>query len=320
MKSAAMYTIALATSLAFGAFATVSGAAPRDEVLEILKQVVSPSDSLKVWANDGDGLPLEEGTPIAFHFASSDDVHLTAIYLDADGNLVLLYPAPEGTILSGQQQLDLDVGEATTPYGQESLFVVASKQPITRESLGIQSSDEYAMVGSDDAMAVAKKLRDIVAQGGAGVSGAQVDLHIVPGRKTGQGYTRGGIVQYFSEATRSLHRPKLALDINFESGSSDLRDDVRGDLDVVGAALSDERLRDKRFMLVGHTDHLGDAAYNQALSEMRAESARQYLIDTYQIAPERIQFKGLGESQPMMKGQDAASMKRNRRVELELVP
>ena len=197
---------------------------------------------------------------------------------------------------------------------------MASKQPITRESLGIQSSDEYAMVGSDDAMAVAKKLRDIVAQGGAGVSGAQVDLHIVPGRKTGQGYTRGGIVQYFSEATRSLHRPKLALDINFESGSSDLRDDVRGDLDVVGAALSDERLRDKRFMLVGHTDHLGDAAYNQTLSELRAESARQYLIDTYQIAPERIQFKGLGESQPMMKGQDAAAMKRNRRVELELVP
>lgn len=247
MKMTTMRPIALATSIALVVLTTASGAAPRDEVLEVLEQVMSSGGGLNVWANDGDGLPLEEGTPIAFHFESKDDVHLTAMYLDADGNLLLLYPAPTGTALQGGKQLDLMVGEATTPYGQESLFVVASEQPITREALGISSMDEYARVGHDEAVAVAERLRDIVASGGGvGSSSARVDLHIVPGKATGQGYTRGGIIQYFTEATRSLHRPKLALDINFESGSSDLRDDVRGDLDVVGAALSDERLRDKR--------------------------------------------------------------------------
>jgi outer membrane protein OmpA-like peptidoglycan-associated protein len=266
-------------------------------------------------------MPLEEGTPIAFHFESKSDVHLTAIYLDADGNLVLLYPAPDGTELHGKQQLDLDVGEATTPYGQESLFVVASEKPITRQSLGIDSRDQYALIGGDEAIAVAKKLRDIVAQGGdIGPSGARVDLHIVPGKSTGQGFTRGGIIRYFNEATRSLHRPKLSLDIKFESGRSDLLDGVRGDLDVVGEALSDVQLRDKVFVLVGHTDQQGDADYNMALSETRAQSARQYLIDKYDINPERIHFKGLGESKPMVEGHDAASMRRNRRVELELVP
>lgn len=321
MKMTTTYPVALATSIALVAWATASVAAPRDEVLEVLEQVMSSGGGLNVWANDGDGLPLEEGTPIAFHFESKDDVHLTAMYLDADGNLLLLYPAPTGTALQGGKQLDLMVGEATTPYGQESLFVVASEQPITREALGISSMDEYARVGHDEAVAVAERLRDIVASGGGvGSSSARVDLHIVPGKATGQGYTRGGIIQYFTEATRSLHRPKLALDIKFESGSSDLKDDVRGDLDVVGSALSDDRLSDKRFMLVGHTDHVGDADYNQALSETRAQSARQYLIDKYGIDPNRIQFKGLGESDPMMKGQDSAAMGRNRRVELELIP
>lgn len=321
MKMTTMHPIVLATSIAMIAWATVSGAAPRDEVLEVLEQVMSQSDGLNVWANDGNGLPLEAGTPIAFHFESKEDVHLTALYLEADGRLLLLYPGPEGTRLRGGKQLDLMIGEATTPYGQESLFVVASKQPITREALGISSLDEYAVVGHEEAVAVVKKLRDIVASGGgAGPSSARVDLHIVPGRTTGQGYTRGGIIQYFTEATRSLHRPKLALDIKFESGSSNLRDDVRSDLDVVGSALSDERLSEKRFMLVGHTDHVGDADYNQVLSKARAQSARQYLIGKYGLDPDRIQFMGLGESSPMMDGRDSRAMERNRRVELELIP
>jgi outer membrane protein OmpA-like peptidoglycan-associated protein len=127
-------------------------------------------------------------------------------------------------------------------------------------------------------------------------------------------------VQYFTEATRSLRRPKLSLDIKFNSGSAELQDDVRGDLDVVGAALSDERLKAKKFILVGHTDHQGDADSNQKLSESRARSARQYLIDNYQIDPSQVQSQGRGESEPVMQGTDSTAMWHNRRVELELVP
>jgi hypothetical protein len=223
MRTAKTRAISAVTSITLGAFAsltiaTTSGAAPRDEVLSVLEEVVSAagveSGQLKVWANEGDNLPLEEGTPISFHFQAREDVHLTAVYLDADGNMVLLYPAPNGTTLSGNEQMDLEVGEATTPYGQESLFVVATKEPISRESLGISSSDEYAVLEHGDAMRAANKLREIVSQGGAvATPAARVDLHIVPA--SGTGYTRGGIVQYFTEATRSLHRPKLNLDINF---------------------------------------------------------------------------------------------------------
>lgn len=315
----------VAISIALGVFATASEAAPRDEILEVLEQVVSQSgedhDSLKVWANDGKNMPLEEGMSITFHFESKEDAHLTAMYLEADGRLILLYPAAGGTLLRGSEPLNLEVGEATTPFGLESLFVVASREPISRESLGIASADEYAELKHDNAVTAAKKLQEIVAQGGGtGNPGARVDLHIIPARATGRGYTRGGIIQYFTEATRSIHRPKLALDINFESNSAALRKDARADLDVVGSALADERLSEKRFMLIGHTDHRGDDAYNMVLSELRAEAARNYLLEQYEIAPDRLEPTGRGESEPMLEGRDTPAMTRNRRVELELIP
>lgn len=148
------------------------------------------------------------------------------------------------------------------------------------------------------------------------IPATRVDLHIVP---THQGLTRGGIVQYFTEATRSLHRPKLALEINFETGSADLLDEAKGDLDAVGQALADDRLSDKQFRLVGHTDYRGDDTYNMELSMSRAAAARQYLVENYQIAPERLDSLGLGESKPMMPGDDERALRRNRRVELELI-
>ena len=60
--------IAIATSLAIVSISTVVDAASREEVLDVLQQVVSPTaddgTGLKVWANDGKNLPFEEGSPI----------------------------------------------------------------------------------------------------------------------------------------------------------------------------------------------------------------------------------------------------------------
>ncbi len=49
----------------------------------------------------------------------------------------------------------------------------------------------------------------------------------------------------------------------------------------------------------GHTDKEGTAAYNLKLSQRRAEAVRQYLIDNFKIAPERLTARGYGESRPL---------------------
>ncbi len=68
----------------------------------------------------------------------------------------------------------------------------------------------------------------------------------------------------------------------------------------------------------GHTDDVGDAAYNLGLSERRARAVRDYLVSAG-IAPELITTKGFGKSQPLVHGSDAAARAQNRRVEIGII-
>jgi len=68
-------------------------------------------------------------------------------------------------------------------------------------------------------------------------------------------------------------------------------------------------------LIEGHTDSVGDAAYNERLSERRAESVREALISRG-IDPSRIRATGLGENYPVASNSDAAGRSENRRVEV----
>jgi OOP family OmpA-OmpF porin len=73
--------------------------------------------------------------------------------------------------------------------------------------------------------------------------------------------------------------------------------------------------RDTNAQLEGHSDDRGTAAYNQALSERRAYSVRDYLIDEADIDPRRITAVGYGESRPAASNDTDSGRQRNRRVE-----
>lgn len=66
--------------------------------------------------------------------------------------------------------------------------------------------------------------------------------------------------------------------------------------------------------IIGHTDNMGTAQYNQRLSENRADAVRTYLIENG-IAPNRITTEGRGASQPIADNDTDAGRQRNRRVE-----
>lgn len=73
---------------------------------------------------------------------------------------------------------------------------------------------------------------------------------------------------------------------------------------------------DWKIRISGHTDATGSAAYNQTLSERRAESVKRYLLSEG-IKEGRIQAKGYGQSKPLDTGGDESSREKNRRVEVE---
>jgi outer membrane protein OmpA-like peptidoglycan-associated protein len=65
----------------------------------------------------------------------------------------------------------------------------------------------------------------------------------------------------------------------------------------------------------GHTDSVGGDDYNQRLSEQRAASVRDYLVQQG-LSMNSVMAKGFGKTQPVASNETAAGRQQNRRVEL----
>jgi outer membrane protein OmpA-like peptidoglycan-associated protein len=73
-----------------------------------------------------------------------------------------------------------------------------------------------------------------------------------------------------------------------------------------------------RIQVQGHTDNSGDAGTNRMLSQRRADSVRQWLINSG-IDATRIEAKGFGDEQPIVPNLTPESRARNRRVQFTLI-
>ena len=71
--------------------------------------------------------------------------------------------------------------------------------------------------------------------------------------------------------------------------------------------------------VVGHTDNVGSAAYNQSLSERRARSVGDFLV-SQRVVPERIVTYGQGFNQPVASNATPEGRAANRRVEIKITP
>jgi len=74
---------------------------------------------------------------------------------------------------------------------------------------------------------------------------------------------------------------------------------------------------DSQLLIVGHTDNVGDATYNQRLSERRSASAAAYLA-AQGVARTRLAASGKGETEPVATNDTDAGRQLNRRVEVAI--
>ena len=72
---------------------------------------------------------------------------------------------------------------------------------------------------------------------------------------------------------------------------------------------------DLKLTIEGHTDNVGDAAANQALSEKRAAAVKAFLVEKG-VDAARLESKGLGATKPKAANETAEGRQTNRRVEL----
>jgi outer membrane protein OmpA-like peptidoglycan-associated protein len=109
-------------------------------------------------------------------------------------------------------------------------------------------------------------------------------------------------------------KPKIDLEIQFDYNSADIRKSSVPEVQELGKALSDANLKGSTFVIAGHTDAIGTEAYNQGLSERRAETIKQYLTEKYGINGSDLVTVGYGKSKP--KDPNAPTDPTNRRVQV----
>ena len=101
--------------------------------------------------------------------------------------------------------------------------------------------------------------------------------------------------------------------VTFQSGSSQLTDVAKRELSLHAEVLLQQP--ELRLSVLGHTDSRGDAAVNQRLSQLRAESVKQYLL-AQGLSESLVEAEGRGETQPIADNATVEGRRRNRRVEL----
>jgi outer membrane protein OmpA-like peptidoglycan-associated protein len=109
-------------------------------------------------------------------------------------------------------------------------------------------------------------------------------------------------------------KPKIDLDIQFDYNSADISASSLPAVQSLGKALSDANLKGSTFVVAGHTDAVGGEAYNQGLSERRADSIKKYLVDKFGITGSDLVTVGYGKDKP--KDPNAPMDPLNRRVQV----
>ena len=106
------------------------------------------------------------------------------------------------------------------------------------------------------------------------------------------------------------------INIEFDTNKSFIKPMYHDELKRVADCLKD--YPENKAVIEGHTDNRGSASLNEKLSQDRAESVRNYLIENFDIAPERLSAKGYGASMPIADNGTEEGLQKNRRIELNM--
>ncbi len=105
--------------------------------------------------------------------------------------------------------------------------------------------------------------------------------------------------------------------VTFDTNQSTIRPGFNDTLESVSLVLKE--FDQTIIQIEGHTDSTGAESYNQLLSERRASSVRDFLLNQG-IEPRRTRAVGYGQRYPIASNDSASGREQNRRVELTLVP
>jgi OOP family OmpA-OmpF porin len=105
----------------------------------------------------------------------------------------------------------------------------------------------------------------------------------------------------------------ITLNVQFDTDKAVVKEKYHDDVKRVADFMKE--FPDTSAAIEGHTDNVASAAYNQKLSEKRANSVRQYIIDKFGIDGSRLTAIGYGMTKPIASNDTEEGRQKNRRVE-----
>lgn len=144
-----------------------------------------------------------------------------------------------------------------------------------------------------------------------GTTGALIGRHMDKQAEELKNDLKGATVQRVGEGILITFNSGLQFDTN----SAALVSDTKTNLNSLSSTL--KKYDDTDIVIEGHTDNVGEAAYNQRLSEKRAYSVEDY-IASQGVSKGRVRIKGYGEQQPLNGNQTEEQRQMNRRVEVAI--
>jgi outer membrane protein OmpA-like peptidoglycan-associated protein len=109
---------------------------------------------------------------------------------------------------------------------------------------------------------------------------------------------------------------RVELDVKFDFDKAMVKPESYGDIKNLADFLT--QYPQTTTVVEGHTDSVGSDAYNQKLSERRANAVREVLVKQYGVGADRVNAVGYGETRPVADNASADGRAVNRRVEAEV--
>ena len=225
----------------------------------------------------------------------------------------MLKASAEGAIYNAGTQELLTTFSITTP---ESVVLPENADSCPQSCLGAAMSDLVNDLVREMSFVLAQKVsfiqEDRVVTDTTDANAIKNRLSASAARKPVRKTVTANSGNFDVDVARSIN-----IEVYFDFDSAALKPKAIEQLKPLGEALSSADLGSGRYLIMGHTDAKGSAAYNQTLSEKRAASVRKYLVKRFLLQPDALVSIGLGETQLKRPSEPNAGI--NRRVEISLL-
>jgi outer membrane protein OmpA-like peptidoglycan-associated protein len=215
-------------------------------------------------------------------------------------------------------QADLPTGEVYMSIMRKAVPLIIASSFLTG-CAGLQKTDwpTCAAVGGVGGAALGAIESSTWAAGGAvvgaGMAAAYCWVH-------GAGEEQVVMVEEVVEEPVPMAEPaeavRVELDVKFDFDKAQVKPESYGDIKNLADFMG--QYPQTTTVVEGHTDSVGSDAYNQKLSERRANAVRDVLVNQYGVGADRVNAVGYGESRPVADNATDSGRAVNRRVEAEV--